>query len=494
MDNPVPDGRPLWTLFFDGTLFKRYQDYLRSHDLTKILNSRASVISNNSLSSEPPVLNDETNWLPPMGSKDTNGATPVSRMTSTNSENFLTAVEKKRRTRRTTGCVVLGILCLGAIAAAVALIIHFVFVKSKEHVSNSAPIHIPGSDTHHQNLSGLVNDSRRHGLSTISPRIPQLQNIPTITEKDGKPQFIPLKPLQPAQNTPKLALSIEIKDMYTTIGASGIFTCNINGIKDWTSVFIRGKRKTQPPGIFEFILTSSGQFSLKGNNSDMVVRHNKQKNLENLSLDNVLVYIAYTNVKCENQDTLTCGVQAGGETDSRTAKVIITVDPDPEVKMTIPIQVIEEEKLRISASWMAGYPAPHGNLSWAIIEPGETETSDFFSSAQTTWTLKRQESKCKTIIDTQTTFKPKLNWNGTDVIVKPEITPVAGGDIPDLKIESSRETLYVVPADHCDGFTNDTRIAHPYTCTKIVRCMPEKMLIYPCPEETCFQENTKQCE
>ncbi|XP_033760488.1 uncharacterized protein LOC117342437 isoform X2 [Pecten maximus] len=447
MDDPVPDGRPLWTLFFDGTLFKRYQDYLRSHDLTKILNNRASVISNNSLSSEPPVLNDETNWLPPLGSKalETNGATPVSRMTSTNSENFLTAVEKKRRNRRTTGCVVLGILCLGAIAAAVALIIHFVFVKSKEHVSNSAPIHIPGSDTHHQNLSALVNDSRRLGLTTLSPPIPKLENIPTITEKGSKPQFIPLKPVEAAKNTPKLARSIEIKDMYTTIGASGIFSCSVNGISGWTSVFLRGKRKSQPPGIFEFILTSSGQFSLKGNNSDMVVRHNKQRNLEDINLDNVLVYIAYTDVACDNQDTFTCGVQAGGETDSRTAKVIITVDPAPEVTMAIPVQVIEGEQLRISASWMAGYPDPHGNLSWSTISPGETTPSDFFSSAQTIWSLKRQENKCKTVVDTHTTFKPKLDWNGTDIIVKPEITPVAGGEVPDLKIKSSRETLYVVP-------------------------------------------------
>ncbi|OWF39223.1 uncharacterized protein LOC110465345 [Mizuhopecten yessoensis] len=499
MDDPVPDGRPLWTLFFDGTLFKRYQDYLQSHDLTKILNNRASAVSSNSLPSEPPILNDETNWLPPLGSKamENNGATPISRMTSTNSDNFLRNVEKKRRNRRTIGCVVLGILCLGAIAAAVALIIHFVFVKSKEHVSNSAPIHIPGSDTHHQNLSGLVNESRRLGITTISPRhsvnIPKLENIPTITEGDGRPQFIPLKPIESATDDPKLAQSIEMKDMYTTIGSSGIFSCSLRGISEWTSVFIRGKRKSQPPGIFEYILTFSGEFSLKGNNSDMVVSHKKQKNIKDVSLDDVLVYIAYTDVICGNQDTFTCGVQAGGETESRTAKVIITVDPAPEVNMEIPVQVIEGELLRISASWMAGYPDPHGNLSWSTYLPGEDTPTDFFTDAKTTWTLKRYEEKCETVIDTFTKFEPKLESNGTDVIVKPEITPVAGGEVPDLKITSSRETLYVVPEIHCDGFTNDTRIAHPYTCTKFVRCMPDKMLIYPCPEQTCFQENSKQC-
>ncbi|XP_060083364.1 uncharacterized protein LOC132562629 [Ylistrum balloti] len=497
MDNPVPDGRPMWTLFFDGTLFKRYQDYLRSHDLTKILDNRASAVRSNSLSSEPPVLNDDTNWLPPLGNKstETNGATPISRMTSTNSENFLTAVEKKRRNRRTTGCVVLGILSLGAIAAAVALIIHFVFVKSKDHVSNSAPIHIPGSDTHHKNLSALVNDSRRLGIAPLSNlNIPKLENIPTVKEGDGKPQFIPLKPMESATNNPKLAQSIKMKDMYQTIGSSGIFSCSVNGISNWSSVFVRGKRKSHSPGIFEFVLTSSGEFSLKGNNSDMVVRHNKQKNLEDLSLDNVLVYIAYTEITCDNQDTLTCGVQAGGETDSRTAKVVITVDPAPEVTMKIPVQVIEGEKLVISASWMAGYPDPHGNLSWSTSGPGKNTPTDFFSGSDTTWTLKRYERKCETVVDSYTTFKPKLKWNGTEITVKPDITPVAGGEIPDLNIKSAKELLYIVPENHCDGFTNDTRIAHPYTCTKFVRCMPDKMLIYPCPEQTCFHENSKQCD
>lgn len=109
------------------------------------------VISNkNSPLTDPPMLSNETNWIPPHDLKQENGKpsfgdhlyenektipwnspppyATIGAQSTTSDTNVLTAEEQKRRSRQTIGVVFFGILLIGAAAAATALIIHYVFI------------------------------------------------------------------------------------------------------------------------------------------------------------------------------------------------------------------------------------------------------------------------------------------------------------------------------------------------------------------------------
>lgn len=112
---------------------------------------RDGVISNKNLPlTDPPMLSNETNYIPLQLLKQENGnpsfgdhlydtvktipwnspspyATTGAQSTTSNT-NALTAEEQKRRSRQTIGVVFFGILLIGAAAAATALIIHYVFI------------------------------------------------------------------------------------------------------------------------------------------------------------------------------------------------------------------------------------------------------------------------------------------------------------------------------------------------------------------------------
>lgn len=108
---------------------------------------RNGVISNkNSPLTDPPMLSNETNWIPPQEnggpsfgdhlydnekSMPWNSPPPyatIGAQSTTSDTNALTAEEQKRRSRQTIGVVFFGILLIGAAAAATALIIHYVFI------------------------------------------------------------------------------------------------------------------------------------------------------------------------------------------------------------------------------------------------------------------------------------------------------------------------------------------------------------------------------
>lgn len=113
---------------------------------------RFGVLSNkNSPLTDPPMLSNETNWIPPSFSTHENGnpnysdhyydgekgpsrdspppygAAPYGGQSTSSDTNALTEAQK-RRNRHTVGFVFFGILLIGAAAAATALIIHYVFI------------------------------------------------------------------------------------------------------------------------------------------------------------------------------------------------------------------------------------------------------------------------------------------------------------------------------------------------------------------------------
>lgn len=112
---------------------------------------RDGVISNkNSPLTDPPMLSNETNYIPLQLLKQENGNpsfgdhlydtvktipwnspspyATIGAQSTTSNTNALTAEEQKRRSRQTIGVVLFGILLIGAAAAATALIIHYVFI------------------------------------------------------------------------------------------------------------------------------------------------------------------------------------------------------------------------------------------------------------------------------------------------------------------------------------------------------------------------------
>lgn len=118
---------------------------------------------------------------------------------------------------------------------------------------------------------------------------------------------------------------------------------------------------------------------------------------------------------------------------------INSVQPDDHVDITIPVQVIEGQLLKISASWKSGYPEPWGNLSWNKILPGGTKLQPI-AGVEMSGTVKTNEELCETIVDNFANFVPDLSWNGTEIIALPEFNRLS-----DVNVSPGAEVLFVVP-------------------------------------------------
>lgn len=194
MGTPEDQSAPPWTLFFDGPLYKKYVEYMKNHDLSKM--DRNGVISNkNSPLTDPPMLSNETNWIPPQenGSPsfgdhlyDNEKSIPwnspppyatIGAQSTTSDTNALTAEEQKRRSRQTIGVVFFGILLIGAAAAATALIIHYVFITDHERITEHK-LNLISNNTRTDLIEENKDNISLDDLSNIGP------NITTLSPKE----------------------------------------------------------------------------------------------------------------------------------------------------------------------------------------------------------------------------------------------------------------------------------------------------------------------
>ncbi|KAL5005509.1 hypothetical protein ScPMuIL_018965 [Solemya velum] len=156
---PPQYERPAWTTFFEGDLYRRYQDYMQNKKFSQILSNRLSTqTTTSSLSEFPPKLYS----LP---------AEPG----TTNKTNECREKDRRRRRRRTACMVCLLMLLMTVIALAVGLIIHFLFVEdSKEdRISTEVSFSIPGnrSDIKEKLLMADVVEYMNEGPITLTCHI-----------------------------------------------------------------------------------------------------------------------------------------------------------------------------------------------------------------------------------------------------------------------------------------------------------------------------------
>ncbi|KAK3594895.1 hypothetical protein CHS0354_020555 [Potamilus streckersoni] len=134
----VPET-PKWTKFFEGPLFQKYQEFMKSHDFSKIL-INGSVLNQNHLTAPDYDFSD----VDPDDRKNSDRNTldtkryekekmGDSRLNS-NSENILTSPDFQKRQRRTRGLVVLGVVVIAAVALATGLVIHYLVIPKDSNI------------------------------------------------------------------------------------------------------------------------------------------------------------------------------------------------------------------------------------------------------------------------------------------------------------------------------------------------------------------------
>ncbi|KAL4220262.1 hypothetical protein ACF0H5_020669 [Mactra antiquata] len=122
---------PPWTMFFDGPLYQKYDEFMKNKDFSKILLNTKLRLANSTNSGGDIVSStfstDDDRWDKDVD--DPSGSTYqyVSPDYYKRAHN-----EEKRRTRRTRAFILLGILVMAALAFGSALVIHYFFVPSAE--------------------------------------------------------------------------------------------------------------------------------------------------------------------------------------------------------------------------------------------------------------------------------------------------------------------------------------------------------------------------
>ncbi|KAL3846929.1 hypothetical protein ACJMK2_017870 [Sinanodonta woodiana] len=134
----VPET-PKWTTFFDGPLFQKYQEIIKSHDFSKIL-INGSLLNQNNLTVpdyDGPQLepNDTTRQdRDTLDAKESEKEKMGDSKVSSDSDNFLTSPDFQKRQRRTRGLIVLGVVVIAAVALATGLVIHYLVIPKDSNI------------------------------------------------------------------------------------------------------------------------------------------------------------------------------------------------------------------------------------------------------------------------------------------------------------------------------------------------------------------------
>lgn len=533
MGTPEDQSAPPWTLFFDGPLYKKYVEYMKNHDLSKM--DRNGVISNkNSPLTDPPMLSNETNWIPPQEngspsfgdhlydnekSMPWNSPPPyatIGAQSTTSDTNALTAEEQKRRSRQTIGVVFFGILLIGAAAAATALIIHYVFITDHERItehklnliSNNTRTDLIEENKDNISLDDLSNIGQN--ITTLSPKEtggddtgndvkldvsdPETFSVPSSTTLSSavgekSPGLLPnaTTVTEATEPPPK---PVVFPDYTYEIGQVAKMRCKVNRMRMWDSITINGTKDIpELDKPFHFMLLSNNETCLNTNDSRITSEVTiKQTRSPSAKYDDIEVLIHFSEIECQDMGSYECWVD--GPTIYKVTNAL-TVKRYPKSKpiLEIPFAIIENRPISIKGRWSSGFPESYGELSWYIIPPG-TDRENPWTEAKSTVNSKDCDNEAASIIN----LEPTLELNGTKIKIQPHFFPQYLEEAQKYKVESVIQEILVVPANYCDGKEKNTNLVHPYTCRLFITCT-DKINIYECPKETtCFDEKIGSCE
>lgn len=157
--NPDEKSRenPPWTMFFEGPLYQKYDEYMKNHDFSKILqNKRLQLSSETSKATEKPQSKNSDPWENP----EYDNVVPIASQFKVPSLDSYEYQEDKRRRRRRTCCFVCsGMLVIALLSLATALIIHYVFIiEPKEaDLKTQVNVSVDGNDVEPKINSSLLN-------------------------------------------------------------------------------------------------------------------------------------------------------------------------------------------------------------------------------------------------------------------------------------------------------------------------------------------------
>lgn len=126
---------PPWTMFFDGPLYQKYDEFMRTKDFTTILLTSKLKLASlevpniEDLSSQKVRLEEQW-WDKEEHNNQLSDNYPPSESYQTASDDVHRQYKRevKRRTRRTRAFVILGFAILGALAIGTALVIHYLVI------------------------------------------------------------------------------------------------------------------------------------------------------------------------------------------------------------------------------------------------------------------------------------------------------------------------------------------------------------------------------
>nr|XP_022335855.1 uncharacterized protein LOC111132343 isoform X2 [Crassostrea virginica] len=481
MDTPEEQVVPPWTLFFEGTLYKKYVEYMKNHDLSKM--DRNGVISNkNTPLTDPPMLSNETNWIPASYYKHDNGnpnfndafyenekvppryspppyAAYGGGQSTTSETNGLTAEQQKRRDRQTVGVVFFGILLIGAAAAATALIIHYVFITDHERITDHKLNLINNTtraDLIEENNDDIsLDDLLKIGpnITTMSPMVtggvqngsdvkidvsdPETFSVPASTEMPG---LVP-NSTSVVGTTVIPPKTVEFPDYTYEIGQAAKMRCQINRIRMWDAISINGTQdvKGQDKPL-SFKLLSNNETCLEGNDSRITTEVDiKQTRNPSAKYDDIKMVVHFSEIQCQDMGAYECWVD--GPTAYRVMNSL-TVKRYPKSKpvMELPFSIVEDEPISIKGRWSSGFPDSYGELDWYIIAP-DNDRENPWTDAKKTVNTKNCQNEAASIISLQAT----LALNRTKIKLQPHFHEQYLAESERHKVEPVIKEILVVP-------------------------------------------------
>ncbi|XP_052105774.1 uncharacterized protein LOC127738532 [Mytilus californianus] len=501
--------RPAWTLFFEGTLYRRYLRYLKHHDLSQMLNNGTTLPFNYKTPIQPPILTHETSWYSPPKFQSEEDEMPPPyhpRSVSASSDRSQQDTDYKKIRNRTRVLVCLGITLIALTAAIVALVIHYFYIETQKEVIESGQnfIHIPGNFTANETLAILQDNNTRiikekyitdlrdaeNELKFTSPAKPVgkgsfwRNDDPTSTTTTKKPKLVLIsrttteetEEWYPSSSSPPTFEPVLISDVETAIGKKkATFSCTIQ-TNTGASVYLKGKN-------IKLNFTKSQKIIATGIQQRQTYDYGF-KIMDDSNMTKITLKVLIQDVQCEDQEDFVCGYKDKLTTTEKHGKLTVQRKPSSSIKMKSPVGIIEGQVVEIEATWKGGYPTPIGNITWFYSEAGgNLSDAQAFTAADISWRMKIREDSCKTYINSIVKFKPTLEMNNTMLYAVSSFSGVQAGT----------ERILVIPENYCDDKTGNAYKPHPYTCKKFVRCRTDRIDVYECPKNTCFTEDVSHC-
>ncbi|XP_053404529.1 mucin-5AC-like [Mercenaria mercenaria] len=121
----IPENPP-WTMFFDGPLYQKYDEFMKTKDFSKILLNTKLRLANDK---SQEVVNHVNSVVEDHWEKD-HEADPTGNAYQYVSQDYFqrNKEDEKRRTRRTRAFIVIGFVIMAALAFGTALVIHYFFI------------------------------------------------------------------------------------------------------------------------------------------------------------------------------------------------------------------------------------------------------------------------------------------------------------------------------------------------------------------------------